>query len=75
MPSRSVHTISLNNNDMITLASDTLLGLVDMDISGLKGERIICSEFESSSTISKRHGNSFPGLSILCYMTSYLFEI
>jgi hypothetical protein len=60
---------------MITLASDMLCGLVDMDVRGLKGEIIICREFESSSAIYRKHGASFPGLSILSYMTSYLFEL
>jgi hypothetical protein len=60
---------------MITLDNDTFFGLVDMDVRGLKGERIICREFEYSSTISRKYGASFPGISILCYMTLYLFEM
>jgi hypothetical protein len=60
---------------MINLASDTFFGLVDMDVRGLKGERIICREFEYSSTISRKYEASFPGISILCYMMLHLSEM
>jgi hypothetical protein len=41
VPSYSVYAIIINNNDMMTLASDTFFGLVDTDVRGLKRERII----------------------------------